>query len=107
MAARVDAAALCSPYRCCFMFVMFLILTIIVSQTIASTHYSRQKLLQIGQSYTDDYYNLETLPQEIRRSPGLSLIPIYNGRMTQAAQEAEAEEGKTSRPISETKSCST
>ncbi len=76
------------------MFVMFLILTIIVSQTNASTHYSRQKLLQIGQSYTDDYYNLETLPQEIRRSPGLSLIPIYNGRRRRRRKERKQKRGK-------------
>uniref|UniRef100_A0A8C7YZR7 Reverse transcriptase domain-containing protein n=1 Tax=Oryzias sinensis TaxID=183150 RepID=A0A8C7YZR7_9TELE len=96
-AARIDAAALCSLFRC-FLWLFFCELLIVWTTSCwADNIYSRHELLKLGlqceQAVTADFFHSHNIPKDIIRTPGSPWITIPTGRRRRRRRDRKQKRG--------------
>ena len=97
MAARSDAAAQCSPFRCFCMLLVYVLLLVLTTSSWANNIFSRHDLLEIGlhseRPVTAEFLHSHHIPADIARRPGSLWFTIPTRRRRKRRRERRQKRG--------------
>ncbi|XP_072771248.1 uncharacterized protein [Nerophis lumbriciformis] len=100
MAARTDAAAYGSPFQCSFFLLFFMFFFLLCTTCTANTRYTRQSLLDIGNSHqisvSSDFHHEHNIPDDIARAQGSPWFVVGSGRRRRRRRERKQKRGRRS-----------